>query len=93
MTVSYTHLETVKYFNNEEYEARRYDAHMRQWEDAATKSQISLSWLNLGQQIVIALGVTAMMWRAAAGVVDGKMTIGDLVPVSYTHLDVYKRQL
>ena len=81
--------ETVKYFNNEEYEARRYDAHMRQWEDAATKSQISLSWLNLGQQIVIALGVTAMMWRAAAGVVDGKMTIGDLVLVNAFLIQLY----
>jgi ABC-type transport system involved in Fe-S cluster assembly fused permease/ATPase subunit len=51
--------ETVKYFNNEEYEARRYDQQMHLWEDAATSSQVSLSWLNLGQQIIIALGVTA----------------------------------
>ena len=81
--------ETVKYFNNEEYEARRYDAQMLSWEDAATKSQISLSWLNLGQQIIIALGVTAMMWRAAAGVVDGRMTLGDLVLVNAFLIQLY----
>jgi len=81
--------ETVKYFNNEEYEAQRYDVHMRQWEEAATKSQTSLSWLNLGQQIIIALGVTAMMWRAAAGVVDGRMTIGDLVLVNAFLIQLY----
>ncbi len=81
--------ETVKYFNNEEYEARRYDAQMLNWEDAATKSQISLSWLNLGQQIIIALGVTAMMWRAAEGVVDGRMTIGDLVLVNAFLIQLY----
>ncbi|MFZ2854088.1 MAG: ABC transporter ATP-binding protein/permease [Rhodocyclaceae bacterium] len=81
--------ETVKYFNNEEFEAHRYDAQMRQWEDAATRSQISLSWLNLGQQVIIALGVTAMMWRAAAGVVDGRMTIGDLVLVNAFLIQLY----
>ncbi len=81
--------ETVKYFNNEGYEAQRYDAHMERWEDAATKSQISLSWLNLGQQIIIALGVTAMMWRAAAGVVDGRMSIGDLVLVNAFLIQLY----
>ncbi len=81
--------ETVKYFNNEDYEAGRYDSHMRQWEDAATKSQVSLSWLNLGQQMIIAGGVTAMMWRAAAGVVDGTMTIGDLVLVNAFLIQLY----
>jgi ATP-binding cassette subfamily B protein len=81
--------ETVKYFNNEEYEALRYDAQMSQWEDAATRSQISLSWLNLGQQIIIALGVTAMMWRAATGVVEGRMTIGDLVLVNAFLIQLY----
>ena len=81
--------ETVKYFNNEDYEARRYDVHMQNWEEAATKSQISLSWLNLGQQIIIAFGVTAMMWRAALGVVDGRMTIGDLVLVNAFLIQLY----
>lgn len=81
--------ETVKYFNNEEFEARRYDTHLRQWEDAATQSQISLSWLNMGQQVVIAAGVTAMMWRAAAGVVEGRMTLGDLVLVNAFLIQLY----
>jgi len=81
--------ETVKYFNNEDYEAQRYDAQMRHWEDAATRSQISLSWLNLGQQMIIAAGVTAMMWRAATGVVDGRMTIGDLVLVNAFLIQLY----
>ncbi|MCK6407331.1 MAG: ABC transporter ATP-binding protein/permease [Rhodocyclaceae bacterium] len=81
--------ETVKYFNNEEYEARRYDEQLRKWEDAATTSQTSLSWLNLGQQAIIAVGVTAMMWRAASGVVDGTMTIGDLVLVNAFLIQLY----
>lgn len=81
--------ETVKYFNNEDFETRRYDEHMRKWEDAATQSQISLSWLNLGQQIIISLGVTAMMWRAASGVAEGRMTIGDLVLVNAFLIQLY----
>jgi ABC-type transport system involved in Fe-S cluster assembly fused permease/ATPase subunit len=59
------------------------------WEDAATRSQVSLSWLNLGQQVSIALGVTAMMWRAASGVVAGTMTIGDLVLVNAFLIQLY----
>ncbi len=81
--------ETVKYFNNEEYEARRYDEQLRHWEDAATRSQTTLSLLNLGQQAIIALGVTAMMWRAASGVVAGTMTIGDLVLVNAFLIQLY----
>ena len=81
--------ETVKYFNNEAFEAQRYDSHMLKWQEASTKSQVSLSWLNLGQQTIIALGVTAMMWRAAAGVVDGRMTIGDLVLVNAFLIQLY----
>ncbi|MGA8879853.1 MAG: ABC transporter ATP-binding protein/permease [Azonexus sp.] len=81
--------ETVKYFNNEAYEARRYDEQMLHWEDAATRSQTTLSTLNLGQQLIIALGVTAMMWRAANGVVDGNMTIGDLVLVNAFLIQLY----
>ena len=81
--------ETVKYFNNEAWEARRYDEQMLKWEDAATRSQTTLSALNLGQQAIIALGVTAMMWRAANGVVDGNMTIGDLVLVNAFLIQLY----
>jgi ABC-type transport system involved in Fe-S cluster assembly fused permease/ATPase subunit len=81
--------ETVKYFNNEDFESRRYDEQMVKWEDAATRSQTTLSALNLGQQAIIALGVTAMMWRAAGGVVDGRMTIGDLVLVNAFLIQLY----
>ncbi|WP_319242994.1 ABC transporter ATP-binding protein/permease [uncultured Propionivibrio sp.] len=81
--------ETVKYFNNEEFEARRYDSNMEKWEDATTRSQISLSLLNIGQQAIIAVGVTAMMWRAAAGVLSGQLTIGDLVLVNAFLIQLY----
>ena len=81
--------ETVKYFNNEAWEARRYDEQLIKWEDAATRSQTTLAFLNLGQQMIIVLGVTAMMWRAAAGVVDGTMTIGDLVLVNAFLIQLY----
>ena len=81
--------ETVKYFNNEAYEAGRYDTQLKQWEDAATKSQVTLSFLNLGQQAIIAVGVSLMMWRATAGVVAGTMTIGDLVLVNAFLIQLY----
>lgn len=81
--------ETVKYFNNEDFEARRYDTDLAQWEDATTRSQISLSLLNLGQQAIIALGITAMMWRATLGVLDGSMTVGDLVLVNAFLMQLY----
>ncbi len=81
--------ETVKYFNNEAWEARRYDEQLIKWEAAATRSQTTLALLNLGQAAIIALGVTAMMWRAADGVVDGRMTIGDLVLVNAFLIQLY----
>jgi ATP-binding cassette subfamily B protein len=81
--------ETVKYFNNEEWEARRYDEQLLKWEEAATLSQKTLALLNLGQQAIIALGVTAMMWRAAGGVVEGRMSIGDLVLVNAFLIQLY----
>src|SRR5690606_9364506 len=74
--------ETVKYFNNEEHEARRYDHSLRYLEDARVKAQKTLTVLDVGQTVVVSAGVTAMMWRAAAGVVAGNMTIGDLVLVN-----------
>ena len=81
--------ETVKYFNNEHWEAQRYDAQLVQLEAASVRSQTTLAYLNLGQQGIIALGVTAMMWHAAAGVVDGSMTIGDLVLVNAFLIQLY----
>ncbi|MDD2740967.1 MAG: ABC transporter ATP-binding protein/permease [Rhodocyclaceae bacterium] len=81
--------ETVKYFNNEAFETRRYNEQLLKWEDAATRSQMSLSALNIGQQAIIAVGVTAMMWRATNGVVEGTMTIGDLVLVNAFLIQLY----
>src|SRR5262249_19722953 len=74
--------EMVKYFGNEEWEAQRYDQSLQRWEKAAVKSQTSLSALNIGQSAIIAIAVTLIMWRATVGVVDGSMTIGDLVLVN-----------
>ena len=81
--------ETVKYFNNEAYEAQRYDAQMAKWEAAQVKSQMSLSFLNLGQALVIAIGVALMMWRATAGVAAGSMTVGDIVLVNAFLIQLY----
>ncbi len=74
--------ETVKYFGNEEHEAKRYDQSLQHREEAQVMSRKTLGLLNLGQVTIVALGVTAMMWRAAAGVVEGTMTIGGLVFVN-----------
>lgn len=74
--------ETVKYFGNEEHEARRYDISLQEREEAQVMSRKTLGLLNLGQVTIVSLGVTAMMWRAAAGVVEGTMTIGGLVFVN-----------
>ena len=74
--------ETVKYFNNEAHEAARYDENLRHLEDAKVKSLKTLAVLNLGQTGIVAIGVTIMVWRAAVGVVAGRLTIGDLVLVN-----------
>ncbi|HMM55812.1 MAG TPA: ABC transporter ATP-binding protein/permease [Candidatus Desulfobacillus sp.] len=81
--------ETVKYFNNEEYEAQRYDRQMQRWESAQVRSQISLSVLNLGQAAIIAATVTLIMWRAAVGVAGGGMTVGDIVLVNGLLMQLY----
>ncbi len=81
--------ETVKYFNNEEYEAKRYDEALQRWEAAAVKSQTSLSLLNIGQSAIIAVAVTLIVWRATLGVVDRTMTIGDLVLVNAFMIQLY----
>jgi ABC-type transport system involved in Fe-S cluster assembly fused permease/ATPase subunit len=81
--------ETVKYFGNEEFEARRYDESLQRWETAAVKSQTSLSFLNITQSTIIAIAVTLIMWRATVGVVDGTMTIGDLVLVNAFMIQIY----
>jgi len=81
--------ETVKYFGNEDYEARRYDESLQRWELAAVKSQTSLSLLNVTQSAIIATAVTLIMWRATVGVVDRAMTIGDLVLVNAFMIQIY----
>ncbi len=81
--------ETVKYFNNEEFEARRYDENLERYRRAAVKSQSTLSLLNTGQQLIIAAGLVAMLWRATQGVVDGHMTLGDLVMVNAFMIQLY----
>ena len=81
--------ETVKYFGNEEYEARRYDESMQTWETAAVKSQKSLSLLNSGQSLIIAVAVTLILWRATRGVIDGTMSLGDLVLVNAFMIQLY----
>jgi len=82
--------ETVKYFNNENYESDRYDRNMERWESAAVRNQTSLSVLNGGQNTIIAIGVTILMIMASQGVVDGSMTIGDLVLVNAFLLQLYQ---
>jgi ATP-binding cassette subfamily B protein len=81
--------ETVKYFNNEEFEAKRYDENLERYRLASLKSQRTLSLLNTGQQLIIASGLIAMLWRATQGVVDGNMTLGDLVMVNAFMIQLY----
>jgi ATP-binding cassette subfamily B protein len=81
--------ETVKYFNNEGFEARRYDESLERLREARLKSQTTLSLLNSGQQLIIASGLVAMLWRATQGVVDGSMTLGDLVMVNAFTIQVF----
>ena len=76
--------ETVKYFNNEDFEASRYDRSLEQLRRARLKSQTTLSLLNSGQQLIIALALVAMLWRATAGVADGRM------PMNYLLKDFWK---
>lgn len=74
--------ETVKYFGNESFEARRYDENLQAWEKVAVKNQTSLSALNFGQGAIIAISITLLMSMAAQDVVDKNMTIGDLVMIN-----------
>ncbi|PWQ92858.1 ABCB family ABC transporter ATP-binding protein/permease [Leucothrix pacifica] len=81
--------ETVKYFNNEQLELTRYDKTLSEWEGMAVKSQTSMSVLNFGQSAIIAIGVTIIMFFAASQVVDGQMTIGELVMVNAFMLQLF----
>ncbi len=81
--------ETVKYFGNEDYEAKRYDEGLKRYENAAVRSQTSLSVLNTGQSLIIASAVTLILWRATLGVIDGSMSLGDLVLVNSFMIQLY----
>ncbi len=81
--------ETVKYFNNEEFEAQRYDENLERYRRAAVKSQTTLSILNTGQQLIIAIALVTMLARATQGVVEGRMTLGDLVMVNAFMIQLY----
>ena len=81
--------ETVKYFNNEAFEARRYDESLQRLRTARLKAQTTLSVLNTGQQLIIAVALVAMLWRATQGVVDGRMTLGDLVMINAFMIQLY----
>ena len=81
--------ETVKYFGNEEYEARRYDENLRHYEAAAVKSEASLGLLNIGQSLIIAIAVTLLMILAAQGVAARTLTLGDLVLVNALLIQLY----
>jgi ATP-binding cassette subfamily B protein len=81
--------ETVKYFGNEAFETRRYDETLQRYERAKLKSQTTLSLLNTGQSMIIAVAVTLMVWRATVGVAQGTMTLGDLVLVNGFMIQLY----
>ncbi|SMF98304.1 ABCB family ABC transporter ATP-binding protein/permease [Burkholderia singularis] len=81
--------ETVKYFGNEEWEARRYDENLARFRRAAIRSQHSLSLLNFGQQAIIGTGLVFILWRATQGVLAGKLTLGDLVLINTFMLQLY----
>jgi ATP-binding cassette subfamily B protein len=81
--------ETVKYFNNDRHEISRYSNTMQQWEEAAVKSQNTMSMLNFGQAAIIAIGVTGIMLLAAQGVVSEELTLGDLVLINTMMLQLF----
>ena len=81
--------ETVKYFGNEEWDARRYDENLQRYRKAAIRSQNSLSFLNFGQQAIIGTGLVFILWRAMQGVLAGKLTLGDLVLFNTFMLQLY----
>ena len=86
---SLINFETVKYFNNDNFELQRYDSTLSEWEDSAVKSQTSMSILNFGQGAIIAVGLTFIMIYAGQGVIDGRMTLGDLVLINTMMLQLF----
>lgn len=86
---SLLNFETVKYFNNEAFELAQYDHKLASWEKSAVRNQTSLSVLNIGQGVIIAAGLTALMLLAGQGVVNKELTLGDLVLVNAYLLQLY----
>ncbi len=86
---SLLNFETVKYFGNEAFEASRYDESLERLRRARLKAQTTLSLLNTGQQLIIAAALVAMLWRATQGVVEGRMTLGDLVMINAFMIQLY----
>ena len=86
---SLLNFDTVKYFGNEEHEARRFGRALRAYEGAAVKSKTSLSLLNVGQGAIISVGLIAVMVMAGNGVVAGTMTLGDFVLVNSYLIQLY----
>ena len=81
--------ETVKYFNNEKFESERYDVNLEKLRRVRLKSQTTLSMLNCGQQLIIGAALVAILWRATQGVVDGRLTLGDLVMINAFMIQLY----
>ena len=81
--------ETVKYFNNEAFEAERYNESLERLRKARIKTQATLSMLNAGQQLIIATALVAMLWRATEAVTNGQMTLGDLVMINAFMIQLY----
>jgi ATP-binding cassette subfamily B protein len=81
--------ETVKYFNNEAFESKRYDQSLNHLRMARLKAQTSLSLLNTGQQLIIAVALVCVLYRATQGVVDARMTLGDLVMINAFMIQLY----
>ncbi len=81
--------ETVKYFGNESHEARRYDASLARYEQAAIRSQTTLSYLNIGQGMIVSAGLIAVMLLAAEQVKEGIMTLGDFVLINTFLIQLY----
>jgi len=86
---SFLNYETVKYFNNSAYESEKYDRSLGEWEKASLKNQTSLSVLNIGQMGIIVTGTTSLLWLASLGVVQGELTIGELVMINAFLIQLY----
>ena len=86
---SLINFENVKYFNNEKYEIAKYDNNLVDWQEAAIKSQSSLAVLNIGQSLIVALGITFIVWQAIDGVLSERLTLGDLVLINAFMIQLY----